>query len=175
MNGHEGVVRILLGSKLHDNDVNLSLCIASNHDRKNIVRMLLNLKNTIELSSASWRTVPSTYVVCVWSFSCLNCVFLPHVFVVCSDTDIGAGGGEAIADALKDNKTVTSINLKRVYWPFYLLMSFKCFRIYYVELCVCVFVVCTDINGIGARISKAFADALKLNTTVTSINLSSAY
>src|SRR3954469_14202228 len=104
------------------------------------------------------------YVRIVWIY-CLHVNGEIQLIFYLLDNNIGSEGAQALAESLKQNTTLTQLNLSS--------MS---------ELggsIVCMFPVRSSwffiylVTGIGSEEAQALAESLKQNTTLTQLNLSS--
>src|SRR5215475_4840976 len=102
-------------------------------------------------------------LLCEWIYICILWFDLAdNLWII--DNSIGDEGGKALAEALKVNSTLTQLNLS--------CMSSFCGWIY---VCILWFDLADNLwiidNSIGDEGGKALAEALKVNSTLTQLNL----
>ena len=85
-----------------------------------------------------------------------------------SDNGIGGAGAASIAEALKSNTTITIVNLMSECRAG---AGMLCARLF--EVCGWRCRSCVSDNGIGGAGAASIAEALALNTTITSVDLGS--
>src|SRR5438270_45813 len=93
-------------------------------------------------------------------------------FPVCSfsGNNIGRAGARALAESLKQNTTLTNLNLSCMSelgnHSLQLRDGIK------LTICACLLIPCSfSVNNIGGKGASALAESLKQNTTLTNLNL----